>query len=304
MTKRTLFIIIGLLVLLNIAAIIIYLSAPNHEGKSPLDLSLEKSNEFAPNDSSYTSPSVDEFVNYNETVNYLSTDKVQDGNEKKRMSATVIVKLVWPKEINHSTQFMELENALMTKLTGKTYSDVKTMVKELTGKPKFVKPTTRYTLVNANYSTSHGVSHTTRSYTVKPHFSTHYRLEMEVIADIFDGHNTTRNYGIVHYDRMNGRIINKDDIFNSSATDNVVALINQSIMNMRMDNYNNDISEISSIPQEFVLGEKSVFFYVKEGSKVYNVSVSNKSLNPYFTELYRKMLSYDTPLVTYDTQKK
>ena len=45
MTKRTLLIIIGLLVLLDVAAIIIYLAGTkNHDGKSPLDFTIDRSN--------------------------------------------------------------------------------------------------------------------------------------------------------------------------------------------------------------------------------------------------------------------
>ena len=75
MTKRTLFIIIGLLLLLDIAAIIIYLAS-----KSNLDSTFDS------NEATHTKAdvmpdkaSIDEFEAFQDTVNFLSTDKVDAG---------------------------------------------------------------------------------------------------------------------------------------------------------------------------------------------------------------------------------
>lgn len=307
MTKRTLFIIIGLLVLLDLAAIIIYLAGTkNGDGRSPLDLTFDKSNEVTLADTIPQKVATDEFDTIQTSVNFLSTDKVQDGGELKRMSSTVKVKFIWPKEINKSKQFMELENALMMKLTGQTYSSVKKMVNELSTNPKFVKPSTHFTRVNHDFSESKGVSHTTQRYMVFPYFSTHYLLEMVVVVDQFNGGKSTRTMNVVHYDRMHGNIITADKIFDPSETDDILALLNQSIEAMKIDRNNDKLHETTMIPKDFLLGTKSVIFYVPDGTiaptgtGLYEVRVSNDKLRPHFTDFYNDILSNDSHFVSYE----
>ncbi|MBR5639806.1 MAG: hypothetical protein IKW83_08595 [Muribaculaceae bacterium] len=299
MTKRTLLIIIGLLVLLDVAAIIIYMSDhKTRDGKSPLDFTIEKSNEVTKADTIPSKTSPDKFETIEDTVNYISDDKVEDGGEMKRMTAAVIVKLVWPKEINDTTYFPELQNALMTKLTGKTYINVKQMVADLTGHPKFVKPTTHGKLTYKDFSSSRGASHTTRCYTVQPHFNTYSRLEMMVVIETFDGGKESRTFSIVHYDREKGKIITLDQVFDKSSTSDVVALINQGIES-KMIKENVNMHEVDSIPKEFILGDKYVFFYVEQNSNYYEIRVRNEELNPFFTEYYQTLIINDTKLVRY-----
>ena len=293
MTKRTLFIIIGLLMLLDAVAIIIYLSS-----KSSLDNTFNNKDTHSQADVLPDKASIDDFETIQDTVNFLSTDKVEDGGEKKRMSATVMIDLTWPKTINKSNQFLELQNALMMQLTGKTYPNVKTMLKDLTSNPKFVVPSTHFTRVNLDFSASRGASHTTRRYTVKPHFGTHYRLEMMVIVETFNGHSDSRTFSIVHYDRQKGRIIANNQIFDNACTDDVIAVINQSIEE-KIIKKNVNMHEVTSIPRNFVLGEKYVIFYVEQDSQQFEVKVSNERLAEYFTEYYNTMINNDTKLVTY-----
>ena len=299
MTKRTLFIIIGLLVLLDVAAVIIYLSGTkNHDGKSPLDFTIDRSNEVTRADTIPDKVTLDDFETFKDTMNYISTDKVEDGGEMKRMSSTVIVELQWPKKINNSTQFLELQNALMTKLTGKTYPSVKQMIADITGKPKFVKPTTHYTKINKDFSASHGASHVTRRYTVKPHFNSYSRLEIMVVVNTLDGGKESRTFNIVHYNREKGKVITADQIFDSASTSDVIALVNQGIES-KIIKENVDMHEIDNIPKEFILGDKDVFFYVDQNSKHYEIKVSNEDLKLFFTDYYNDLIINDTKLVSY-----
>lgn len=299
MTKRTLLIIIGLLVLLDVAAIIIYLAGTkNRDGKSPLDFTIDKSNEVTRADTIPGKASLDDFETIEDTVNHISTDKVEDRGEQKRMTATVIIKLNWPKTVNGSKQFLELQNALMTKLTGKTYPTVKQMVTDLTTHPKFVKFTTHSTVINKDFSTSRGASQYTRRYTVQPHFGTHYRLEMMVVTETFDGKSDSRSFSVIHYDRQKGKVITTDQIFDSSSTNEVLSLINQGIES-KMIKENVKMHELASIPKNFVLGDKNVIFYVEQNGECYEVKVSNENLNQHFTNYYKDLIINDTRLVQY-----
>ena len=292
MTKRTLFIIIGLLALLDAAAIIIYMAGHyNHD---------DEQTETVPADIISKDLKTDVFDTIQTTANYLSVDKILDNGEQKRMSATIMFKMIWPKEVNGNKQLRELENELMMKMVGSPHTTINALVDNVMKNPKFVKSSSHYTRVNNDFSASKNASHTTHRYLVFPYVSTRYRLEMIVILDTFDGTHDSRSMKIVHYDRMHGKVITTDRIFESSENNDIVALINQSIEGMKLEKERDNLHEISSIPDEFLLGEKSVIFYVKQGTKLYEIRVSNNNLKDYFTDEYNELLSNDSHFISYD----
>lgn len=299
MTKRTLLIIIGLLVLLDVAAIIIYLAGTkNHDGKSPLDFTIDKSNEVTHADTIPDKASRDDFETIKDTVNFISTDKVQDGGEMKRMTSTVIIDLSWPKTVNGKTQFPELQNELMKKLTGKTYISVKQMVTDLITHPKFIKPTTHSTVINKDFSASRGASQHTQSFTMRPHAGSHYRLEIWIENKTFNGGSESSSLSIVHYDRQKGEVITINKIFDNASSREIRELVNQGIES-KIIKENVDMREVESIPSNFVLGKDYTTFYVEQGGKRYEVKVSNNDLNPYFTDYYKELILNDTKLIMY-----
>lgn len=292
MTKRTLFIIIGLLALLDAAAIIIYMAG--HYSRD------DEQTETVPADILSKDLKNDMFDTIQTTANYLSVDKVLDNGEQKKMSATIMFKMIWPKEINGNKQLRELENELMTKLVGTPHTTIKALVDNVIKNPQFVKKSSHHTRVNNDFSTSKNASHTTHRYLVFPYVSTRYRLEMIVILDTFNGTRDSRSMRIVHYDRMHGKVITTDHIFDSSSNEDVMALINQSIEGMKLEKERDNLHEVSSIPNNFLLGEKSVIFYVEQGTKLYEVRVNNNNLKPYFTDEYNELLSNDSHFIAYD----
>lgn len=292
MTKRTLFIIIGLLVLLDVAAMIIYVAG--HYNRD------DEHTEAVPADIISQDLKVDRFDTIQTTANFLSTDKMLDRGEPKKMSATIMFKMVWPKEVNGNKNVKELENALMTKITGTIYPNIKTLVDNVMSKPRFAKPSIHFTRVGADFSSSTGASHTTHRYLVFPYFSTMYRLEMIVILDTFNGTRNTRSMRIVHYDRMHDKAIATDHIFDSTQTNEIIALINQSIEGMKLEKKKDNLHEISSIPTEFLLGERSVIFYVEQDSKLYEVRVKNNDMKPFFTDEYNEIINNDSHFIAYE----
>lgn len=292
MTKRTLFIIIGLLALLDAAAIIIYMAG--HYSRD------DEQTETVPADILSKDLKNDVFDTIQTTANYLSVDKVLDNGEQKKMSATIMFKMIWPKEINGNKQLRELENELMTKLVGTPHTTIKALVDNVIKNPQFVKKSSHHTRVNNDFSASKNASHTTHRYLVFPYVSTRYRLEMIVILDTFNGTRDSRSMRIVHYDRMHGKVITTDHIFDSSSNEDVMALINQSIEGMKLEKERDNLHEVSSIPNNFLLGEKSVIFYVEQGTKLYEVRVNNNNLKPYFTDEYNELLSNDSHFIAYD----
>ena len=118
MTKRTLFIIIGLLLFLDIAAFIVYfLGNSNGDGKSPIEYVLRDSvvSEYA--DTIPDKVVVDKFDTIVYADNFLSLDRMKVGDVSKPMTCSVKMKFIWPKSINNSTDLDDLQRELLSRIS-------------------------------------------------------------------------------------------------------------------------------------------------------------------------------------------
>lgn len=306
MSKRTLFIVIGLLVFLDLAAFFIYfVGSSNRDGKSPLDFTV--GNEEKVVQMADTIPSVineDRFDTIVKMASFVSQDKILAGDKERSMLSSIKLKFVWPVLINKSEELGDLEHALMKKLSDASYSNVKECVDKLLLHPRFVKNSTRYSPMEY-VDVIEGPHHSKDTYRVFPKVGTAYLLEMEVLMENFDGLVSHREMKVVHYDRMHNKVLNIEDIFNLSYSEEILALVNQGIEQLKMTKKNKTIHEIKFLPQEFLLGSKSVIFYMadgtiaNEGTGLYEVYVSNDSLRPYFTDYYNELLNNDTSFKDY-----
>ena len=74
----------------------------------------------------------------------------------------------------------------------------------------------------------------------------------------------------------------------------------------KMSGTHDNWHETNILPTEFLLGRKSVVFYLPDGAiapggtGLHEISVSNEDLEPYFTSYYSELLANDTNFVTYD----
>ena len=299
MSKRTLFIIIGLLIFLDVASFLIYfVSNSNRDGKSPLDFSFGDTVAVKIAD---TIPDVlieDKFDTISHSVTYASQDLIDDGGVKKHMISTINLKFVWPASINGRNHFHELEKALMHKLESRDFVTLQECIDTLLLHPRFVKPTKSFTRVDHAEQIASSVQ-STHNYYVYPYFRTTYLLEMVVLVEHSSGLSTKREMKIVHYDRMHNKVIQMEEIFDLSKSNEILALVNQGIENLKTKKKNKTIHEISVLPREFLLGSKSVYFYMPDGliadpgTGAYEVYVSNNDLKPYFTEFYNELLNND-----------
>lgn len=305
MSKRTLFIIIGLLIFLDLASFLIYfVSNSNRDGKSPLEFSF---GDTVASKMADTIPDVlieDKFDTISHSVTYASQDLIDDGGVKKHMISTINLKFVWPVSINGRKHFHELEQALMHKISSRDFITLQECIDTLLLHPRFAKPTKRFTRIDHAEQLANPLQ-STHSYRVFPYFRTTYLLEMVVLVEHSLDLNIKREMKIVHYDRMHDKVILIDEIFDMSQSKDILALVNQGIENLKTKKKNKTIHEISVLPHEFLLGSKSVIFYLPDGliadpgSGSYEVYVSNDELKPYFTEFYNELLNNDDNFQSY-----
>ena len=306
MTKRTLLIIIGLLVLLDSAAFFVYLIGnSNSDGKSPIENVFRDSVATVAD----TIPSTfieDKFDTITRNESFLSLDKMKVGNEFKSMKCMMKIKLIWPVAVNNNNDLSSLHRELLSRITSTSSDDVKEALDQLFEKPEFAHESTRFVATGDDSDFAPEINKTMQQYRIFPYISTNYLLEMVVLAEKHNGSSLSRYMNIVHYDRVHHNVISIDKIFDLSKSDDILALVNQRIEAEKMSGTHDNWHETNILPTEFLLGRKSVVFYLPDGSiaprgtGLHEISVSNEDLEPYFTSYYSELLANDTNFVTYD----
>lgn len=306
MTKRTLYIIICLLLLLDAAAIFIYLVGnSNRDGKSAIDFSRDESTPVTLADTIPDHLSEDRFDTIVRNANFVAEQMILDGDKEKRMTCTVQFKVVWPQSINGSSKLQNLEEKIIMTMLEKKYTSINEAITATMENPTFVKPCDKFVSVANSMLGDTGVHHSMQLYRAFPYFRTNHLLEYVVLVEKYDGNRTNRSMSVVHYDRLHHKVIDIGDIFNFNHKDDILALVNQSIEKLKADKKNELIHETTFIPTEFLLGTKSVIFYLPDGriapigTGLYEVSVKNDKLMPYFSSFYSELLNNDSHFDSY-----
>lgn len=306
MTKRTLFIIIGLLLLLDIAAFFVYLIGnSNSDGKSPIEYVLRDSVAHMAD----TIPDriiEDKFDTIARDAAFVSRDKIRVGKELKPMTCSVKFKFIWPTSINNNSNLGKLHKELISRIATTSASDVDGLTKHLLDHPEFAQHSTKFVRAGEGVNVEPGINKTLQHYRVFPYFSTSFLLEIVVLVEKHNGESLSRNMNIVHYDRVHHHVITLDKIFDLSKADDILALVNQRIEAEKLTGTHDNWHETNILPTEFLLGRKSVVFYLPDGAiaprgtGLHEITVSNQDLDPYFTSYYSELLANDTHFVTYD----
>ncbi|MBQ5466236.1 MAG: hypothetical protein IIT60_03185, partial [Muribaculaceae bacterium] len=195
---------------------------------------------------------------------------------------------------------------LLSRITSTSSDDVKEALDQLLEKPEFAQESTKFVASGDGSDFAPEINKTMQQYRIFPYISTNYLLEMVVLVEKHNGSSLSRYMNIVHYDRVHHNVISIDKIFDLSHSDDILALVNQRIEAEKMSGTHDNWRETAILPTEFLLGRKSVVFYLPDGAiaprgtGLHEISVSNEDLEPYFTSFYSELLANDTNFVTYD----
>lgn len=307
LTKRNLFILIGLLVLLDLASFFVYfMSHINRDGKNPIEYVMEKTDTASVEMDSVPAEFVaDKFDTIARIENYVSKNLMQVGATNKPMTCSVKIKFVCPKSINDNSNLDDLYKELMRQVSSNAPSNVNDAVEWLLNNPEFAQPSSSYTVSSA-VNPIDSLRYTMQRYRVFPYISTHYLLEMVVLVEKLSGKKLSREMNIVHYNRVENEVIGFNQIFNASKENAILALINRSIAKEKKTGNHPNWHEALALPSEFLLGKKSVIFYFADGdiaprgTGLHQISVSNQELDPFFTDFYKDVLKNDGHLIAYN----
>ena len=309
LTKRNLFILIGLLVLLDMASFFVYfMSHINRDGKNPIEYVIERADTASvARDTVQAEFGADKFDTIAVAENYVTKNLMQVGASNKPMMCSVKIKFVCPKSINGYTNLNDLYKELMCQVSPNAPSNVNDAVQWLLKNPEFAQPASGYTVTSAvNLNPVDSLRYTMQCYRVFPYISTHYLLEMVVLIEKLSGKKLSRDMNIVHYNRVENEVIGFNGIFNASKWSDILALINRNIAKGKKTGNHPNWHEALALPSEFLLGKKSVIFYFADGdiaprgTGLHEISVSNQELEPFFTDFYKEVLKNDDHLVAYN----
>ncbi len=204
------------------------------------------------------------------------------------------VRAKWPVSINGSSGVGELKEALIAKLFGRPYSDMKEALDSVLSQPQFNIRTTTFRRVD-DRPTSIGNLGAEHYYRCFPHCTSDRLLEYKIVRNDYDGTVASHKAGFVHYDRLHQQIITIDMILNLNSQSQVTSLINERIEHFIHDEHMN-LHRALTLPQEFYLGASGIVFVFPEGSiaptesGVIEIKVDYDKLTPYLTDYYKELL--------------
>ncbi len=314
LTKRNLLIIIGLLFLLDLAAIFVYvISHTNSEGKSPIDFVLNDSILNETKDSERdTFPTkldpaklfLDKFDTIARSQSFVSKDMIPVAGKLKPMTCSVKMKFVWPKSINDETSLNDLYKELISRISSDAPSDISDAVEWVLENPEFVQPSSNFVTAAAVNSLDTNC-YTEQMYRIFPYISSDNLLEMVVMVEKLKGKSLSRKMNVVHYDRVHHNVIDYDEVFNISKASDILALINRNIEIEKKKGNHSKWHATSTMPTDFLLGDNNVVFLFTNGeiapwdAGLHQIEVANQELMPYFTNFFIDLLKKDNNLKVY-----
>ena len=296
MTKRSLYITILILAVLDLAAAAWWVAGHfNSDGRSRL---FENPENAVMADTLADVKHPDNYRLLNEFAYYSATS--YNGGE---YTDIIRIKALWPVSINGDNSVAELKEALIGKMFGKQYNDIKQAFDTTLARPKFVgKPIGTVRRLSSKPETSEGLGmeHYYRAY---PYMSSDRLVEYRIERGIFDGYRARHEMAMAHYDRVRQQVITIDMVFDLSQKNEVLKLVNKRIDRL-VSADGLKLRNTPDLPQEFVLASNSIIFIFPAGAidddiDPVEVKVDHEDLWPYLTSYFKDIVSSNANFTTY-----
>ena len=297
MTKRTLLIIIALLVIVDIVAGFWYLSArleANGMGFDMFNMARDKAPATAADTVADTNlPNT--FVVVERHAYFISTSAAIRGNEQTRFTSVKHVKVRWPQSVNGSDSFPDLDRELLAKAFGYEAPNLKVAMEQTLNKPTFNSANRLGYRTLGSAPPVHALYSNIHTILVYPLMTSSRLLELAVETKKYNGIETQTTMRYVHYDRGLHRVINHSDIFVSGSNLALLGMING-----RIDALNQEkrlkISHAAQVPPEFSIHRKGIIFHFSSGQLSdaregeCEVFLDYSALQPVFTPSFKQLV--------------
>ena len=265
MSKRSLVIIIALLLLVDLAAGLWYMTLRIEASGKSTDLFNMGNNDAAVEADTITDNTLpDTFQRITQQVNMVSEQPAPSANGSAHYATIKKVDVRWPQSINGTQRIAALEHALLQKMFGDEYETLNSAMSTYMRTANFGPGVdVAYRVVDQEPAITFPFGH---RYTLLAYpLMTSFRfLVMEVDRNMYDGrHNgITKHY--VHYDRINQRVLGRGDILGGDETV-LLALINDKIDTLTAHKKDIVLLHASSVASEFAARRTGIIFQYQPG---------------------------------------
>ena len=301
MTKRSLYITILILVVLDLAAGAWWAAGHfNSDGKLRLGTG-ENTATQADTISDASRP--DAFRLLNDSAYYV-TQADAAGN---CYTCVLHIKAQWPVTVNGNSSVGELKEALIGKLFGKQYGDIMQANDATLSEPHFTSGSTTGVKTSTRPTTKPGRG-TEYYYRAYPYMTSDRLLEYHIEHNTYDGYKARRRVARVHYDRVRQQVITTDMVLDLSEKEQIIALLNKRIQHF-IDADGMALRHATSLPREFMLGRTGIVFLFPEGeiakeeTGIIEIKLGYDKIMPYLTAYYRDLLAGNNHYQTYPELK-
>ena len=264
MSKRSLVIIIALLLLVDLAAALWYMTLRIEASGKSSDLFNINSNDVAVEADTITDNTLpDTFQRITQQVNMLSEQPAPSVNASAHYATIKKVDVRWPQSINGTRRIAALEHALLSKMFDGEYETLNGALSTYMRTANFGSGVdVAYRVVNQEPAITHPFGH---RYTLLAYpLMTSFRfLVMEVDRYTYDGRQNSTTKHFVHYDRINQRVLARNDILSGDETV-LLALINDKIDNLNARK-NTHLEHTSRVANEFSARRTGIIFQYQPG---------------------------------------
>lgn len=294
-SRRTLTIIIAILVLVDIIAGLWYLSLrAEADGERQGGWSADDTEEvIADTISDRSEP--DSFLIIRRNAHYLAEKPAVAGDRSTCYANDRYLALRWPVGVNGSRDIPSLHRALIGQLTSSSTDNVDLAINDWLGHPRF--PTD----ADIEYHKTQFPPKVAAAYCradrvlIYPLMTSVRLLVMEIDRSTVTEANQSATSRYVHYDRVQHRVLTATDILEQDKETQLLALINEKISQLNSEK-NLQLQSASSVPGSFCARRAGIIFEFPAGeiapvaSGVIEVLVDYPKLNPVLTSAFIALL--------------
>lgn len=299
MTKRTLLIIIALLVVIDVIAAFWYLSVRIENSGESRDLFEQRDSSEVTIADTLAEDIADKFIDRSMVAYFVSSKPAVAGNMMSYYTCVKQVKTRWPKSINGNQELADLQEALVGEAFGNSHKTLQEARSAYLSSPDFNKP------IDGGYKTINQKPNLYQGYArvcqvlIFPHMTSRHLLTMQIDQVEFNGYNTSRTSSYVHYDRIKHRVLNRLDLLTADRDNQLLALINSKID--ELNTHRNEAKQLRhamSIASHLCCTKQGIYFEypseelaIADNSQAIDILIPYDKLQPYMTDALRQIVA-------------
>ena len=297
MSKRSLIIVIILLLVADLVATFWYLGARvESEGHSSDLFERHDSTALAADTSVVVSSLPDTFQVSEHHAYHRSVRPVSTHEAAHYYTSVARIKLRWPVSVNGNDELADLEQALTRAAFGTNYVNIRSAIGSELAVPQFnTMADIDFKQVEQmpDYRNEYGHAVVTLVY---PLLTSFRLLVMEIDVFEFNGVSERHSSNYVHYDRFNQRVLGRGDVFLAANDPDILNLINRKITALNGER-NLNLLSASKVPNRFCCKRTGILFEFPDGELTdtkrgpINVLVPYDELTPHLTKAFKQLLS-------------